>query len=99
MEQQFFNIDPRIEALAKDAQNMKVEEGTVVQISGILSTDMSTPSIMEDNGEGTKKGLSMYVDGDWEAPANGSDIDIIGTFVKGSFNMELHVLPENITVK
>jgi len=84
--------------LAKKAQNFEVEEGTVVQISGILSTSGSNPSIMEQ-GESDKKGITMYLDGDWEKGADGADIDVIGTFVKGQFFMELHVDPANITVK
>lgn len=84
--------------LAKKAQNFEVEEGTVVQISGILSTSGSNPSIMEQ-GESDKKGITMYLDGDWEKAADGADIDVIGTFVKGQFFMELHVDPANITVK
>ncbi|MBR3402839.1 MAG: hypothetical protein IKG67_11455 [Parasporobacterium sp.] len=84
--------------LAKKAQNFEVEEGTVVQISGILSTSGSNPSVMEQ-GESDKKGITMYLDGDWEKAADGADIDVIGTFVKGQFFMELHVDPANITVK
>lgn len=84
--------------LAKKAQNFEVEEGTVVQISGILSTSGSNPSVMEQ-GESDKKGITMYLDGDWEKAADGTDIDVIGTFVKGNFFMELHVDPANITVK
>ena len=88
-----------IEALAKDAQNFKVEEGTVVQISGVISTDFSNPSIQESDGNGGYKGITMFVDGEWEKPANHTDIDVIGTFVKGTSFMEFHVSPENITVK
>ncbi len=55
-------------------------------------------NIMESDDSG-KKGIVMIVDGDWEAPAEGTDIDIIGTFVNGQYNSELHVLPENITIK
>lgn len=84
--------------LAKKAQNFEVAEGTVVQISGILSTSGSNPSVMEQ-GESDKKGITMYIDGDWEKAADGTDIDVIGTFVKGQFFMELHVDPANITVK
>ncbi len=87
-----------IVALAKDAQNKKIEEGTVVAISGYYSKPVSSMNIMESDDSG-KKGIVMIVDGDWEAPAEGTDIDIIGTFVNGQYNSELHVLPENITIK
>ncbi len=56
-------------------------------------------NISERGEDGKLKGVNMYVDGDWEAPADETDIDIIGTFVKGQNFMELHVLPENITIK
>lgn len=87
-----------IEDLAKQAQNFDIEEGTVVQISGVFSSGISTPSITEATDSGYI-GVNMYVDGEWEAPADKSDIDVVGVFQKGSFNMEFHVLPENITVK
>ena len=88
-----------IEALAKDAQNMKVEEGTVAKITGLAFTGGTSHSIMEDNGSGTKKGVTLIIDGDFEFPADDTEIEVIGTFTKGTFNMEFHVLPENIIVK
>ena len=83
-----------IVALGKDAQNFAITEGTVVAISGIYSKPISTMNISERGEDGKLKGVNMYVDGDWEAPADETDIDIIGTFVKGQNFMELHVLPE-----
>ena len=88
-----------ITALAKDAQNMKVAEGTVAQISGLFSKLGSQYAVMEDGGDGVRKGITLYVDGDWEAPSDYTDIDVIGTFTKGTYVMEFHVLPENITIK
>ena len=89
-----------IVSLASDAQNFKVEEGTTVKISGVLSTTFSNPAIQEaDPDNSGYKGITMYVDGDWETPADGTDIEILGTFVKGQYYMELHVNPEDITVK
>ena len=85
--------------LAQKAQNFGVDEGTVAQIAGTFSTGISNPSIMEPDADGNLKGLTMFVDGDWDAPADKSEIEVIGTFVKGSFYMEFHVSPENITVK
>ena len=88
-----------IETLAKDAQNMKIEEGTVARITGLASTGISTNSIMEDNGNGTKKGITLHIDGDFEFPKDDTEMEVTGTFTKGSFSMEFHVLPENIIVK
>lgn len=88
-----------IETLAKDAQNMKVEEGTVARITGLASTGISTPSIMEDNGSGTKKGITLHIDGDFEFPKDNTEMEVTGTFTKGTYSMEFHVLPENIIIK
>ncbi|MBQ9030397.1 MAG: hypothetical protein IJ106_02930 [Parasporobacterium sp.] len=85
-----------ISDLAKKAQNFEVEEGTVAQISGVLSTDLSNPSVQEEDGEGKYVGLTMFVDGDWEKLPNKTEIDVTGTFVKGQYYMEFHVDPENI---
>lgn len=88
-----------INDLAKKAQNFDLEEGTVAKIDGIFSEGVLTPSIMEDDGNGSKFGLTLYIDGDAELPADGSDIEVTGTFVKGGFFMEFHVKPEDIVVK
>ena len=88
-----------ISDLGKKAQNFEIEEGTVVQISGIFNSGISTPAIHEQKAEGETVGINMYVDGEWEAPADGTDIDVVGTFVKGQYFMEFHVTPDNITVK
>ena len=88
-----------IEDLAKKAQNFEVAEGTVAQISGIFNSGISTPSIQEQKSESEAVGINMYVDGDWEKPADGTNIDVVGTFVKGQYFMEFHVTPDNITVK
>ena len=78
---------------------MKIAEGTVVQISGFTFKGGSNVSIMEKGTDGSSKGIVMIVDGEWDAPADDTDIEVIGTFTKGTYNMEFHVLPENITIK
>ena len=77
----------------------KTERNIILEISGISFKGGVTVSVMEDNGEGTRKGIVMNIDGDWTAPKDYTDIDVIGTFVKGTYAMEFHVLPENITIK
>lgn len=88
-----------IEELAKKAQNFEVEEGAVAQISGIFNSGISTPSIQEQKDDSSAVGISMYVDGDWEAPADGTELEVVGSFVKGQYFMEFHVTPDNITIK
>jgi len=87
-----------IEELAKKAQNFEVEEGTAAKISGVFNTGISTPSVQEKTDDGAV-GINLYVDGDWEMPGDGVEIDVVGTFVKGQYFMEFHALPENITIK
>lgn len=88
-----------IDDLASKAQNFEIAEGTVVKISGVFSTGVSTPAIQEPKGDGEYVGLSLYVDGDWEAPEDRSDIEVTGYFVAGDYFMQFHVSPENITVQ
>ena len=88
-----------IQALAKQASGFEIAEGTVAQISGVYSEGISTPAIQEPKGDGSYVGLNMYVDGDWDAPADRTDIDVTGTFVKGQNFMEFHVKPEDIIIK
>lgn len=88
-----------IQALAKQASNFEVAEGTVAKIDGIFSEGISVPSIMEADGTGSKFGLNMYIDGDAELPEDGTDVEVTGTFKKGDMFMEFHVNPEDIIVK
>ena len=88
-----------IEALAKQAQNFEIKEGTVASISGIFSKGVSTPAVQEEKEDGTYVGISMMVDGEWQMPEDKIDIEVTGEFVKGQYYMEFHVLPENIVVK
>ena len=78
---------------------MRIEEGTVARIDGRIPTTFSNPTVGEDNDEGTFHGIQMYIDGDWEVPADKTNLEVTGTFVKGTYYMEFHVQPENITVK
>ena len=87
-----------IEALAKQAQNFEIAEGTSVQIHGIYSEGISTPAVQEQKDDGSYIGISLYVDGDWDAPADKSEIYVEGVFEKGQYFMELHAKPEDITV-
>ena len=92
-----YGDDKGIEELGSKAQNFEIEEGTVVKISGYLSTNFSNPSIMEER-DGGGIGITMYVDGDWEMPEDKTDIEAVGVFKKGQYTMEFHVDPENITL-
>ncbi|MDO4477709.1 MAG: hypothetical protein Q4B73_01550 [Lachnospiraceae bacterium] len=93
-----FGDHAAIEKLAKDNQNFETAEGTIVKITGILNTDLSTPTINEEVDESNKVGVSFYVDGDWEAPANGSKIELTGVIVQGNMFMKLQVPSGNISV-
>ena len=84
--------------LASKAQNFEVSEGTTAKITGLFNSGISTPSINE-KGDGGYKGISMIIEGDFEAPADDTEIEAFGTFVKGQYYMEFHVNAEDITVK
>lgn len=76
-----------------------LDEGDTARIEGTLSFNGSAPpSIMEEVSDGKNVGISMYVDGNWDAPEDGSHIEASGYFVKRDYFMEFHVSPENIVV-
>lgn len=87
-----------IEALAKQAQNFEIEEGTVAEINGLFSSGISTPAIQEEKEDGSLIGLTMFIDGDFDAPEDKTEISVKGRFTKGAYYMEFHVNPEDIIV-
>lgn len=87
-----------IEALAKQAQNFEIEEGTVAEINGLFSSGVSTPAIQEEKEDGSLIGLTMFIDGDFDAPEDKTEISVKGRFTKGAYYMEFHVNPEDIIV-
>ena len=86
-----------ITELGDKAQSFEIEEGTVVKIHGLLSTGLSNPSIVEET-DGGRIGVVMILDGDWDMPADGTEIEAVGVYQKGQYSMEYHVDPANITV-
>lgn len=88
-----------IEKLAKDMQNFAVEENTVIKITGLYSCPGTTPSIVEEDGtEKTKVGISMFLEGGIEKPADGTKIEAVGIAVKGDYFMEFHVSADGFKV-
>ena len=90
-----------INQLASDLQNFAVEAGTVVKITGIVSRNTSTPSIMEANADGTeKRGISMFLDNMDEAdyPAEDTTVEAVGVVQAGDYFMEFHVDAEHLKV-
>jgi hypothetical protein len=84
-----------METLMQDMANMRIEEGTVVKVTGKASTTLST-SLMAKKGDGGSIGVALTVEGDWEAPQDGTVVEAVGVIVKGQYSMEFHVLPQNI---
>lgn len=84
-----------METLIQDMVNMRIEEGTVVKVTGKASTTRST-SLMAKKDDGGSIGVALTVEGDWEAPQNGTVVEAVGVIVKGQYSMEFHVLPQNI---
>ena len=84
-----------METLMQDMANMRIEEGTVVKVTGKASTTRST-SLMAKKDDGGSIGVALTVEGDWEAPQNGTVVEAVGVIVKGQYSMEFHVLPQNI---
>ena len=88
-----------INELGSKMQNFEIDEGTVIKITGIVSRDFDTPSIME-KGDGEKNGISMFLDdmSKEEYPEANAVVEAIGIAQKGEYYMEFHVLKENLKV-
>lgn len=87
-----------IQALAKQMQNFEVEEGTVIKVTGLFVKETSTPSIMEQNSEGTKIGMNIYLPEGTELPPNDTLVEATGVAVKGQYFMEFHVPADQFVV-
>ena len=92
-----FDDATAMEAFLQDMINLRIEEGTVVKVTGKASTTLST-SLMAKKSDGGSIGVMMTVQGEWEQPVNGTILEAVGVMVKGQYSMEYHVLPENIVV-
>ncbi|MBO2527574.1 MAG: hypothetical protein CW335_05280 [Clostridiales bacterium] len=75
-------------------------ENQVVKIDGLCSKLGSTYSIMEDDGNGNRLGVSLIVDGwtDADYPADYTRVQILGVVVTEGWSHSISVLPENITI-
>ena len=90
-----------IDKLGSDMQNFAVEEGTVIKITGFVKKDFADPSVNVKNADGSEsRGIVMIMDGMVEAdyPEKDAKIEVTGVALKGEYNMEFHVLKENIKV-
>lgn len=88
-----------MEDFQKKLGNFEAEEN-VVKIDGLCSKLGSTYSIMEDDGNGSRLGVTLVVDGwtDADYPADYTRVQILGVVVTEGWSHSISVLPENITV-
>ena len=83
----------------KKLSNFEAEEN-VVKIDGMCVKGMSSFSIMEDDGTGSRVGVTLSVEGwsDADYPADYTRVQILGVVVTDGWNHVISVLPENITI-
>lgn len=87
--------------LMKKMSNMQVPEGTVIQVTGTLSRNTSTPSLMAVLPDGkTKLGISVFIDDtpDENTPAEGKIVTAVGVAQMGEYFMEFHTAMEHLQV-
>lgn len=88
-----------MEDFQKKLGNFEAEEN-VVKIDGICEKLGSTYSIMEEDDNGSRLGVSMVVEGwtDADYPADYTRVQILGVVVTEGWSHSISVLPENITI-
>lgn len=79
--------------------NFEAEEN-VVKIDGVVSKLGTSYSIMEEDANGGRLGVTLVVDGwtDADYPADYTRVQILGVVVTEGWNHYISVLPENITI-